>query len=254
MWKPSRLWGELPKPARDDPGRGEFPSSDMSTETGPSFVEAADGFALPAGAPSQTAVVDRGWGGAALQTPWLLPLPGAGIGSYIPPPPLEVFPDAPSAAPFMEPDRGTGGTLAPGFGMGFGSMPLFGPASQAAAARNRSTNPVDTLGEGRPMQNTASVIGSGTLGAESFLTDIASFLGDVGNVVTAGQKAFAEGATASVSPAQFDILQSTREAFGMGPEAPAPQQGPPPAPARAGFNPLWLALGGVGLLFLMNRK
>jgi len=248
MWRPSRLWGELPKPAKDHPYAGEFPSSELSTESGPSFVEAADGFALPAGAPDQVAVVDRGWGGVARQTPWTLPLPGAGIGSYIPPPPLEVFPDAPQAAPFIEPDRGAGGTLAPGFGQGFGSMALFGARSEEAAARNRDTNPVDTLG-GHAMQNTYSAMGSGTLGAESFLSDIASFLGDVGNVVTVGQKAFTEAASPTAS---FDILQSTKEALGIDPEK--PQQGPPPPPAvKPGISPLWLVGGGLALLLLLKR-
>jgi len=248
MWRPSRLWGELPKPARDHPYEGSFPASDLSTESGPTFVQAAEGFALPPGAPDQVAVADRGWGGVARQTPWLLPLPGAGIGSYIPPPALDVFPDAPQAAPFIEPDRGAGGTVDPGFGMGFGSMKLFGSASEAAAARNRDTNPLDTLGDHPTMQNTYSAIGSGTLGAEGFLSDIASFLGDVGNVVTVGQKAFTE---ASASPSTFDILQNTKDALGIEPAK--PQQGPPPPP-EGGINPLWMVGGGLALLWLLNRR
>jgi len=242
----------LPKPALLDPTSGAIPSSVMSTKRGPSFVRAAGGFALPAGAANQVGVMDQGWGGVAMQTPWYLPLPAAGFGSYIPTPPLDVFPDSPASAPFIEPDRGSGSTLAPGFGMGFGLMPWFGPESQEAAARARETNPLNTLGGG--MQNTADVIGSGTLGGESFLSDIASFIGDAAQtIVTFQSDPQAALQSIGIIPKQAELTLPTPEGQEMiqtQPESLRTRIGPPPAP---GINPLWFAAGGLALLLLLRK-
>lgn len=243
----------LPKPALLDPTAGSIPSSVMSTRRGPSFVEAASGFALPYGAANQTAVMNRGWGGVAMQTPWYFPLPGSHVGSYIPPPPLADFPDAPAADPFIEPDLTTGGTVDPGFGMGFGAMPWLGPRSDEAAAKARQTNPLNTLGEG-PMQNTATSIGSGTLGAESFLSDIGSFLGSAAQTIVDFQ---ADPQTAlesiGIVPKRGGtITVPTPE--GTEQVANAPERlDTRPGPGGGGINPLWLVAGGIGLLLLLRK-
>lgn len=148
-----------------------LPASGLSRRPGPTFVEAAQGFALPPGVPDQVAIGDQAGGAIEDETWWDAPLPGRGIGSYIPTPPASEFPNAPPIDPFDMPADGVdGGPIAPGFGMGYGSAPWLGPESQAdaAAAWHRG---YDDLGDD-DMENTF-----GSLGAESWLTELAKGVG-----------------------------------------------------------------------------
>ena len=115
------------------PPYAAIPSSAMSMRPGPTFVQAAGGFALPPGMPDEMAVTDAGGYGVLAEEDWSAPLPGWGQGSYIPTPPSYVFPDAPAVEPFSV-VAGDGGPVFPGFGMGYGTMTWESAESQWDAA------------------------------------------------------------------------------------------------------------------------
>lgn len=108
------------------------------------------------------------------------------------------------------------------------------------------------------MQNTASAIGSGTLGAESFLGTLANLVGQAGQTVLAyQQQKYTERAQEKYgAPAEFTLLTpSGQEQVDQTPESfdvvtTAKQE---TTRAGGGINPLWLVAGGLGLLLLLRR-
>lgn len=235
-----------------------IPASTMSPMPGPSFVEAAEGYALPPEVPDQVAIMDQGSGGEADMEGWEQPLPGAGRGSYIPEPAENVFPNAPGIDPFDTSSDATGesgGDVWPGFGEGYGTAPWLGYESQldAAVAREEPNIVATGLADMDVLENTF-----GTLGAESWLTQLAQAAGQTAlgyAQYRLQQQAAKKGASINFSPLTpptpppAPVIQQVPVPVTVPIVAPAAPP-PPPMPARSGFS-LSPAMLGVGALLLV---
>lgn len=241
-----------PTPVSQYPSGPSIPASVMSPMPGPSFVAAAEGFALPPGVPDQVAYADDGYGGYQEEALWDEPLPGAGVGSWIPTPPVEEFPNAPAFDPFDMPADGVdGGDVDPGFGEGYGSAEWFSDASYDDAEQGRRH--YGDLGDGdMELENTY-----GSLGAESWLSQFAKSAADTVLKYQAGRlarKASEKGYAPPYFGGSTDVPTPPPATAPM----PSPSQFVPvgavslPGATRSRMTPaMMMGIGGGALLLLL---